>query len=111
MKCSKCGKKINKSFKLCPHCGEKVEIVKKQNKFKFNTKFLFIISGIVLFLIILILIFILNSKPNFDKLKSSVVLLNIYDENNQLISSGSGVVAFENDIVSLYNLLFIISLY
>lgn len=99
MKCSKCGKKINKSFKLCPHCGEKVEIVKKQNKFKFNTKFLFIISGIVLFLIILILIFILNSKPNFDKLKSSVVLLNIYDENNQLISSGSGVVAFENDIV------------
>ena len=99
MKCSKCGKKINKSFKLCPHCGEKVEIVKKQNKFKFNTKFLFIIGGIVLFLIILILIFILNSKPNFDKLKSSVVLLNIYDENNQLISSGSGVVAFENDIV------------
>lgn len=100
MKCSNCGKRISKKYKLCPICGTKVEFVKKDN-LKINKKFVFIVGGI-LFLLLLLFVFNFisdNSKANFDELKKSVVLINVYDSDNELISTGSGVVAFENDII------------
>ena len=104
MKCSKCGTKINKKFNLCPNCGEKVKKAEKNENqnIKRNKLLVLIIAGILL-AICISLVVILNSKKSdtldFDKLKSSVVIIYVYNENNELISSGSGVVAFEDDII------------
>lgn len=99
MKCSNCGKKINKTFKLCPHCGETVEYIKKEKSLKLNKKFLILICFILIALVTITSIIIFNNKVDFEELKKSVVLINVYDSDNELISTGSGVVAFENDII------------
>ncbi len=97
MKCIKCGKRINKKFKLCPICGTKVEI--KNEVYKGNKKLKFIVSGVLLLSLVVLCLMFFNSKADFDDLKKSVVLINVYNSDNELISTGSGVVAFENDII------------
>lgn len=98
MKCSSCGKKISKKFKLCPNCGTKIEIQKKEKK-EINKKLIFVAFGGIILLLVMLGLVMFNSKVNFDDLKKSVVLINVYDSDNELISTGSGVVAFENDII------------
>lgn len=97
MKCSKCGNKISKKFNLCPNCGNKINIEHLTYKKK---SFIFFLPIIVIVLLSIISIFIFqNQKIDFEKLKNSVVLIYVYNENNELFSSGSGVVAFENNII------------
>lgn len=101
MKCLNCGKRISKKFNLCPNCGEK--IVTKRERPKENNKIIYILIAIIFILIFIIstCLFLLlsNKRVDYDRLKSYVVLINVYDEDNELISTGSGVVAFEDDII------------
>lgn len=98
MKCPKCGERIKKTYKLCPNCGEKIEI-KEQNTTKYRYKLLLVIP-IILFIIVAIVAhkFIFN-KIDVEELKSSVVQIHVFDENKDMIATGSGVVAFNNNIV------------
>lgn len=99
MVCSHCGSKVKKSFNLCPNCGEKIELIKKLPTKKKNAKFI-IIAGIVILILSLIFIVVLSSaKKDVNQLKNSVVQVFVYDENGNTIATGSGVVAFENNIV------------
>lgn len=102
MKCLKCGYKISNKFKLCPNCGEKVNLQKKKQKIKTNKNLNIILPIIILilFLVVIVVIFINNTTSyDVDELKSSVVMINVYDKDNQLIATGSGVVAFDDNIV------------
>ena len=99
MVCSHCGSKVKKSFNLCPNCGEKVEIIRKSPSQKKNVKFI-IIAGVAILILSLIFIVVLsNSKKDVNQLKNSVVQVFVYDENGNAIATGSGVVAFKNDVV------------
>lgn len=67
----------------------------------FKKKWIFIIGIIITILIIAILfsLKVFNKKVTIEELKKSVVLINVYDKNNELIATGSGVVAFSDDVV------------
>lgn len=43
--------------------------------------------------------FMLNKRINIESAKESVMLIYAYDEYGELISSGSGFIAFENDVL------------
>ena len=107
MKCLKCGYKISSKFKLCPNCGE---IIKKTNNVKkektkktsVNLKIIlpiFVVSFLMILMIVIIIFKNNNANYDVDKLKSSVVMINVYDKENQLIATGSGVVAFDKNII------------
>ncbi|MCI6266994.1 MAG: S1C family serine protease [Erysipelotrichaceae bacterium] len=65
------------------------------NKYK---KIIILIVMIVI-LIIGITVYVILNRADYEKLKNSVVLIRVYDKHEQLISSGSGVVVFKNDII------------
>lgn len=97
MKCSNCGIRIKKKFNLCPNCGEEI-IIEQKSKNTINKGSIIVMFTIIV-LIILILIVTKNNKVGIEDLKDSVVQVYVYDEENEVIATGSGVVAFENDIV------------
>ncbi|MGN0974153.1 MAG: S1C family serine protease [Bacilli bacterium] len=75
--------------------------VKKENSIlKFNntqTKKVFVIISLMV-IILLISIFIPKLFiPSIEKVKDSVVLIEVYDDNNEIIATGSGFSAYEND--------------
>lgn len=100
MKCVNCGNKIKKNFKICPNCGEKINFEQKAKK-NINKKIIVFVSIIIVFISILMitLMMLKNSKTNIAQLKESVVQIYVYDEADDVIATGSGVVVFENDIV------------
>lgn len=99
MKCTKCGQNLKSSFKLCPNCGEEVKIIKKPKK-KNRKLYTGIIIGVVLVGIIMSIVFILmNRKIDIEEVKNSVVQIYVYDEDDEIIATGSGVIAFEDDLV------------
>lgn len=56
------------------------------------------IVGIICLLFVIIGYF-LQKKPSLDKIKESVVMIKTYDENENLISTGSGFCVFEDDYI------------
>lgn len=100
MKCSKCGYKIKSSFKLCPSCGEKIKINEKLKRKVNKTLYVGIGIGIVLIVAIMLFItFLSNGKKNIADLKDSVVQIYVYGEDGEAIATGSGVVAFKDDLI------------
>lgn len=100
MKCSKCGHKIKSSFKLCPSCGEKIEINEKLKRKVIKTLYVGIGIGIVLIVAIMLFItFLSNGKKDIADLKDSVVQIYVYGEDGEAIATGSGVVAFKDDLI------------
>lgn len=99
MKCPNCGARINKKYKMCPFCEGKIQI--QETSANTSTYYKVIIGILSIALIIIALwIFLPNFfKINIEELKDSVVQIYVYDENDQVISTGSGVVAFDNDII------------
>ena len=69
-----------------------------------NTKKLKLIC-IILFVLLILMLFLVgymifsNTEANVNKLKESVVQIYSYDKYDDLITTGSGVIAFKNDIV------------
>ena len=65
-----------------------------------NRKIIFIIIAIVALVITCAGIYIyLNRKIDIEQTKKSVVLIYSYDSSGELVSSGSGFIAFKNDIL------------
>lgn len=96
MICSSCGSKVKKSFNLCPNCGAKVEVKRKDK----SNNHLFIFGAVAILIVISIIVGVmLILKVDINKLKSSVVQIYVYNENDETIATGSGVVAFENNII------------
>lgn len=99
MKCSKCGSKVKSNYNLCPNCGERI-IIKNENKTKkkiLNKKLIFCL---VILLIMTCGIFVLfNDNDNIDKIKKSVVKINVYDKSGELLQTGSGFIVFKKNIL------------
>ena len=96
MKCEKCGNKIKIAYNLCPKCGNRIEVTEK----KFNKyKLILFISIVIIATLTIISYVILPNKVSIEKLKESVVQIQVFDDQKELIATGSGVVAFDRDII------------
>ncbi len=99
MKCANCGEKIKKNYNVCPNCGERVETPEQE---KSPLKYYKIIIGLLLAALIFFVAWLIVPnlfKPDIEELKKSVVQIYVYDINDEIIATGSGVVAFENDVI------------
>lgn len=103
MKCKSCGSKIKKNFNVCPNCGKKI-IVKEKSK-NINKKF-FTISSIFLIIIILFICILSFFYSDIEKVKNSVVMLEVYNSRNELMATGSGFCAYKkNHIVTNFHVI------
>lgn len=98
MKCSNCGNKVKKSFKLCPICGSPIKEKKKEKK-KLNIKLIIILFIALLIIITGVLVLLLPKKQSIDKIRKSVVKIIVYNSSGEEISTGSGFIVFKNDIL------------
>ena len=99
MKCENCGYKIKKSFKVCPHCGENIILIEKAKpKARVNLKFVLPIFIIAIALIAGIYYFFFTG-PSVKTNRQSVLKINVYDEDDNIIQTGSGFIVFDEDIL------------
>ena len=99
MKCEKCGYKIKKSFKVCPHCGENIILIENvKAKTKVKLKFILPIFIITIVLIIGVYYFFFTG-PSVKTNRQSVLKINVYDEGDNIIQTGSGFIVFDEDIL------------
>lgn len=69
---------------------------------KGNLKHDFIVVGILLGSLFLIFVIFYNLhffRPSLENVKDSVVMIEVYDKNGELMSTGSGFCAYEEDII------------
>ena len=97
IKCSDCGKLISERAKKCPKCGKKnkAKISFNLSKKNINT----IILTIVIATLILFTGYFKFYKQDLEFVKDSVVMIEIYNDNNNLISTGSGFCAYETNYI------------
>lgn len=58
------------------------------------------IIGVLLIIVLSMCLYILSNQDNkIEKLSKSVLMLNIYNTKDELFATGSGFVAFENDVL------------
>ena len=105
IKCENCGKLISDKAKKCPHCKNTKKEIKKKNIFLKPKYILLPVFAIITFLII---VFIKNniSLNSIENVKNSVVKLEVYNDNNELIATGSGFCLYEdNNIVTNFHVI------
>lgn len=104
MTCSQCHREIPNESKFCPFCGNSVTInhnmtseISPVNKKTKKLKW-FSISSVVIILIGFVLVFKLGIIPsNIEKIKDSVVMIEVYDDSDELIATGSGFCAYNSN--------------
>lgn len=73
------------------------------NKIKNNKKCKIGIIGIGVLLVLLIAYMLINNfnvfRPSLEKIKDSVVMVEVYNRDNELISTGSGFCAYKNNYI------------
>lgn len=78
---------------------------KKNNGKKINKKILAIILAILI-VAATIIAFLIIRRPDLESIKNSVVKIEVYDENKELMGTGSGFCAFEsNYIITNYHVI------
>ena len=96
IRCENCGKLLSDRASKCPHCGNKKII---NNRRKLSNKKTIIIP-ITFILIITLLFFRYNIFSNsIEDVKNSVVKIEVYDENNEIIASGSGFCLYNDNYI------------
>ena len=79
-----------------------VKIPKEKNKrgirLRSINKWFYI--GITLIAIVVLIIYIALNDTNIEEIKDSVVMLEVYDENNNLVSTGSGFCIFKSNLIA-----------
>lgn len=95
MKCNNCNYKIKKNFKVCPNCGQDIIIV-ENSKHKSKIKLLIPIILIILTLTVGIYYFTFETQ-NIKSIRQSVLKINVYDENDNIIQTGSGFIVFDKN--------------
>ena len=98
--------KKNKRLKKKKNDNEVINDNKKSKK-HFTINIYVIISIIaILFIIIGYITIQLLFKPNIDQIKDSVVMIEVYDENDELVATGSGFCSIkDNYIVTNYHVI------
>ena len=83
--------------------GGKIPIKVSENEIKkrkiTNNKSIFVILAIVVSIFILAFIIIFFSKPSIEEVKDSVVMLEVYNDNYELIATGSGFCAYKSNYI------------
>lgn len=104
IQCKNCGKLISDTAIKCPKC--KTEFHKnnkkniKLNSINFNKKNLILGLGCIILTIIIIgLYYFIWSVPSLESIKDSVVKIEAYDKNGDLIATGSGFCAYKNNYI------------
>ena len=120
IKCPECKKKISDQCDECPRCGypvkhdsqnnfldtEILEIVNDEtlvetanaNTKVIKTKSILLSCGILLFILISFLIILFSLKSNsVEEIRKSVVKINVYDKNGDIIQTGSGFIIFDKN--------------
>ena len=73
------------------------------NKIKNNRKYKMVTIGIVIILISLLVYMLANQfnlfRPSLEKIKDSVVMVEVYDRDNNLVSTGSGFCTYKNNYI------------
>lgn len=117
IKCPECKKKISNQCEKCPKCGYPIEnniqseflenkntedIIFSQGK-AFSKldikkkKRIVLFACVILLLISALLVFLFSTQTNsVEKIRKSVVKINVYDKNGDIIQTGSGFVIFDN---------------
>ena len=96
MKCNNCNYKIKKDFNICPKCGS--EIIKTTEAKKINIKLIALFTAVLLIITSCSLFFVFR-KADIESIRESVLKINVYDENNNLIQTGSGFVIYKKNIL------------
>lgn len=117
IKCPECKKKISNQCDACPQCGypikststiidmPSVDAIEDDSKSENTTivsskspknKVIALIACLLLVLLASIsIILVFNMRPNVvEEIRQSVVKINVYNEDGDLIQTGSGFVAF-----------------
>lgn len=66
---------------------------------KNNKKLLIVLLICIIAIICIVCMVILFSKPSLEKLKDSVVMIEVYDEENELMATGSGFCAYKSNYI------------
>ena len=101
IQCNDCGKLISDKAKKCPQCNSQIKKSRKKlNLKKIGKKQLvFIITSFILLLSLIFLYYFVFSVPSLERIKDSVVKIEAYDNNNNLLATGSGFCAFKNNYI------------
>lgn len=95
MKCTNCGKPVKKSFKLCPNCGEEIIIIQKE---RHSSKRKMILPICLFFVLLSVSVyFLFFSSDSVKEIRQSVVKINVYDKEGEIIQTGSGFVVFDKN--------------
>ena len=99
IQCDNCGKLISDKAKKCPKCNtplkrKRIKEVKISKK-----KMLVIILAIISLVAIGSLYYFVLSIPSLESIKDSVVMIEAFDNNNNLIATGSGFCAFKSNYI------------
>lgn len=92
--CENCGHMISDKAKECPQCGMKRNT--KQNRKVFMGIIAVVATSIA---ILFVAGHLQTSRPSIEKVKDSVVKVEVYDEEGNLLGTGSGFCAFESNYV------------
>ena len=77
----------------------KKPVKKPKNNIILNKKkIVYPILGIIIIVLIMMFINII-SKPSLERIKDSVVMLEVYDENDELLATGSGFCAYKSNYI------------
>ena len=91
IQCNNCGKLISDKAKKCPKCNTKIQKNKLQD-IVYNTnkkKLLVILVSVFVMLFGGIFYYNVLSVPSLEQIKNSVVKIEAYDKDNNLIAHGS----------------------
>ena len=77
-----------------------IKVIKDKQSLNFNFNISKKVVAMIFFIMIIFLLIIFISKffkPGIEDVKNSVVLVEVYDENNELMATGSGFSAYEKN--------------
>ena len=101
IQCDNCGKLISEKAKKCPNCN--IQIKKKKIDFKLKNinkkKSIVVLSSFILVIFFGLLYYYKLSVPSIETVKKSVVMIETYDSNGNLLGTGSGFCALKKDLI------------
>ena len=99
IKCDNCGKLVSDKAQKCPECNSTIKKRKLKSSNVLKKTLLISILLITLILLIGSLYYFVLSVPSLEHIKDSVVKIEAYDDNDNLIATGSGFCAFKSNYI------------
>ena len=103
IQCESCGKLISDKASKCPKCNTKIQKNKLKDVSVINVKNKKqMLKKIVPFFFVVfigLLYYFVLSVPSLEKIKDSVVKIEAYDKDNNLLATGSGFCAFKSNYI------------